>query len=97
LLDESSAPALFLFESRTTDLLDPFPAIILHGRIIPSNKSRVGGDGSNSSSVAWLTGYTISDLSIGDMLLGVAAVDKDGNASLASAYKEPPHRGAAAQ
>jgi Zn-dependent M28 family amino/carboxypeptidase len=44
-----------------------------------------------------VTGYTISDLSIDDIVLGVKAVDKDGNASLVSAYKEPPYRGAAAQ
>ena len=44
-----------------------------------------------------VTGYTIPDLSIDDIVLGVRAVDKDGNASLVSAYKEPPYRGAAAQ
>jgi hypothetical protein len=44
-----------------------------------------------------VTGYTIPDLSIDDIALGVKAIDKDGNASLVSAYKEPPYRGAAAQ
>jgi Peptidase family M28 len=44
-----------------------------------------------------VTSYTIPDLSIDDIVLGVKAVDKDGNASLVSAYLEPPYRGAAAQ
>jgi hypothetical protein len=47
--------------------------------------------------VGKVTGYTIRDLSIDDIVLGVKAVDQNGNASLVSAYKEPPYRGAAAQ
>ena len=41
--------------------------------------------------------YTLSDVSIDDVVLGVKAVDRDGNPSLVSAYQEPPYRGAAAQ
>jgi hypothetical protein len=47
--------------------------------------------------VGKVTGYTIPDLSIDDIVLGVKAVDRDGDASLISTYKEPPYRGAAAQ
>jgi hypothetical protein len=44
-----------------------------------------------------VTRYTLPDVSIDDVVLGVKAVDRDGNASLVSAYQEPPYRGAAAQ
>jgi hypothetical protein len=44
-----------------------------------------------------VTSYTLADVSIDDVVLGVKAVDRDGNASLVSAYQEPPYRGAAAQ
>jgi hypothetical protein len=47
--------------------------------------------------VGKVTRYRIPDLSIDDIVLGVRAVDKDGNASLVSAYVEPPYRGTAAQ
>jgi Zn-dependent M28 family amino/carboxypeptidase len=47
--------------------------------------------------VGKVTRYRIPDLSIDDIVLGVRAVDKDGNASLVSAYVEPPYRGVAAQ
>ena len=36
-----------------------------------------------------VTQYTIPDLSIDDIVLGVKAVDKDGNQSLVSVYLEP--------
>ncbi len=44
-----------------------------------------------------VTSYTLSDVSIDNVVLGVKAIDRDGNASLVSAYQEPPYRGAAAQ
>jgi hypothetical protein len=44
-----------------------------------------------------VTSYTLSDVSIDDVVLGVKAVDRNGNPSLVSAYQEPPYRGAAAQ
>jgi hypothetical protein len=47
--------------------------------------------------VGKVTSYTLRDVSIDDVVLGVKAVDNDGNASLVSAYQEPPYRGAAAQ
>ena len=47
-----------------------------------------------------VTEYTIPNLSIDDVVLGVKAIDKDGNASLVSAYDQapltPPVRPAAA-
>jgi hypothetical protein len=36
-----------------------------------------------------VTGYTMPDVSIDDIVIGVKAVDKDGNASLVSPYREP--------
>jgi hypothetical protein len=36
-----------------------------------------------------VTSYTIPDLSIDDIVIGVKAVDRDGNQSLVSAYLEP--------
>jgi len=44
-----------------------------------------------------VTTYTIKDFSIDDVVLGVKAVDRDGNQSLVSAYLEPPYQGGAAQ
>jgi hypothetical protein len=44
-----------------------------------------------------VTSYTLADVSIDNVVLGVKAIDRDGNASLVSAYQEPPYRGAAAQ
>ena len=44
-----------------------------------------------------VTSYTIQDFSIDDVVLGVKAVDNDGNQSLVSAYLEPPYQGAAAR
>jgi Zn-dependent M28 family amino/carboxypeptidase len=44
-----------------------------------------------------VTSYTLTDVSIDDIVVGVKAIDRDGNASLVSAYQEPPYRGAAAQ
>ena len=44
-----------------------------------------------------VTSYTLPDVSIDNIVLGVKAVDQDGNASLVSAYQEPGYRGAAAQ
>jgi hypothetical protein len=44
-----------------------------------------------------VTSYTLPDVSIDNVVLGVKAVDRDGNASLVSAYQEPPYRGSAAQ
>jgi hypothetical protein len=44
-----------------------------------------------------VTSYTLPDVSIDNVVLGVKAVDRDGNASLVSAYQEPGYRGAAAQ
>ena len=44
-----------------------------------------------------VTSYTLADVSIDNVVLGVKAVDRDGNPSLVSAYQEPPYRGAAAQ
>jgi hypothetical protein len=41
--------------------------------------------------------YTLPDVSIDNMVLGVKAIDRDGNPTLVSAYQEPPYRGAAAQ
>jgi Peptidase family M28 len=37
-----------------------------------------------------VTEYTIPDLSIDDVVIGVKAIDKDGNQSLVSAYELPP-------
>jgi hypothetical protein len=42
--------------------------------------------------VVWVgnvEGYTMSDVSIDDVVIGVQAVDKDGNASIVSPYLEP--------
>lgn len=39
--------------------------------------------------VGHVTKYTISDLSVDDIVIGVKAVDKDGNQSLVSVYQEP--------
>ena len=36
-----------------------------------------------------VTSYTMPDVSIDDIVIGVKAVDKDGNSSLVSAYQEP--------
>jgi hypothetical protein len=36
-----------------------------------------------------VTQYTMADLSIDDIVVGVKAVDKDGNQSLVSVYLEP--------
>lgn len=36
-----------------------------------------------------VTTYTLPDVSIDDIVIGVRAVDKDGNESLVSAYLEP--------
>jgi hypothetical protein len=36
-----------------------------------------------------VTSFTMPDVSIDDIVIGVKAVDKDGNASLVSAYQEP--------
>ena len=36
-----------------------------------------------------VTGYSLPDVSIDDIVLGVRAVDKDGNQSLVAAYLEP--------
>jgi hypothetical protein len=36
-----------------------------------------------------VTQYTIPDLSIDDVVIGVKAVDRDGNQSLVSVYLEP--------
>ena len=44
-----------------------------------------------------VTEYTLPDVSIDNVVLGVKAVDKSGNESLVSAYVEPPYQGAAAQ
>jgi putative aminopeptidase FrvX len=44
-----------------------------------------------------VTTYTLADFSIDDVVLGVKAVDRDGNQSLVSAYVEPPYQSAAAQ
>jgi len=44
-----------------------------------------------------VTSYTLPDVSIDNVVLGVKAIDRDGNPSLVSAYQEPPYRGAAAQ
>jgi hypothetical protein len=42
--------------------------------------------------VVWVgnvNGYTMPDVSIDDVVIGVQAVDKDGNASIVSPYLEP--------
>lgn len=44
-----------------------------------------------------VTRYMLPDVSIDNVVLGVKAIDRDGNPSLVSAYQEPPYRGAAAQ
>jgi putative aminopeptidase FrvX len=44
-----------------------------------------------------VTTCTLPDFSIDDVVLGVKAVDRDGNQSLVSAYLEPPYQGGAAQ
>jgi hypothetical protein len=36
-----------------------------------------------------VTSYTMKDVSIDDIVLGVKAVDREGNASLVSPYREP--------
>jgi len=36
-----------------------------------------------------VTGYTMRNVSIDDIVIGVKAVDRDGNASLVSSYTEP--------
>jgi hypothetical protein len=36
-----------------------------------------------------VTSYTMKDVSIDDIVLGVRAMDRDGNASLVSPYMEP--------
>jgi hypothetical protein len=36
-----------------------------------------------------VTSYTMSDVSIDDVVIGVKAIDKDGNQSLVSPYTEP--------
>jgi hypothetical protein len=43
-----------------------------------------------------VTTYTIPDFSIDNVVLGVKAVDRDGNQSLVSAYLEPPYQAATA-
>jgi hypothetical protein len=44
-----------------------------------------------------VTSFTLPDFSIDDVVLGVKAVDRDGNQSLVSAYQAPAYQGAAAQ
>jgi Peptidase family M28 len=44
-----------------------------------------------------VTSYTVRDFSIDDVVLGVKAVDRDGNQSLVSSYIEAAYQGAAAQ
>jgi hypothetical protein len=42
--------------------------------------------------IVWVgnvNGYTMADVSIDDVVIGVQAVDKDGNASIVSPYLEP--------
>ena len=36
-----------------------------------------------------VTGYTLKDVSIDDVVIGVKAVDQDGNQSVVSCYTEP--------
>jgi hypothetical protein len=36
-----------------------------------------------------VTSYTLADFSIDDVVIGVKAVDRDGNQSLVSTYLEP--------
>jgi hypothetical protein len=44
-----------------------------------------------------VTSYTLRDFSIDNVVLGVKAIDREGNQSLVSSYLEPPYQGAAAQ
>ena len=44
-----------------------------------------------------VTEYVLRDFSIDNVVLGVKAVDRDGNQSLVSAYLEPPYQAATAQ
>src|SRR5581483_10001723 len=52
-------------------------------------RSTTSPDWERETWVGNVTGYTFPDLSIDDVVIGVKAVDRDGNQSLVSAYLEP--------